>query len=436
MSKPFKILIPIALLIAAITVAVVLVASKKAPEQIIPKKQPPLVSTLSIQPHTVRLSVTSQGKVIARSRSQLSAEVAGEISQISTKLVKGGFFKPGEQLLQIDPADYQANVREAEAALASAQAQRFQEQARAEQAFQDWKTLGNKRQADPLVLRKPQLAQAEAAVKSAQAALDRANRKLAKTIIRAPWPAMVSLRMAELGQFVSPGTPLAELIAVDYAETRLALSDKELSWLTKIAPGSQQNGPEVILKSRFRGQSQQHIARIVRDEGTISDTTRMHYLIARIDDPYNLISQPTASDLNAAPLKIGSFVEATINGRQLDNVYRIPRYLLQTENKLHLLGDNNQLKIVQARLLQGQGEMVLIQIPLPAVNNSSTDNAPVSNQPITLVTSALLAASENLQLRIASTQSNEQPNEQRSQPLLEETATITSAVTTEMTANE
>ncbi len=429
MSKPLKILIPIALLIAAITIAVVLVASKKAPEQIIPKKQPPLVSTLTIQPQTVRLSVTSQGKVIARSRSQLSAEVAGEISQISTKLVKGGFFKPGEQLLQIDPADYQANVREAEAALASAQAQQFQEQARAEQAFQDWKTLGNKRQADPLVLRKPQLAQAEAAVKSAQAALDRANRKLAKTIIRAPWPAMISLRMAELGQFVSPGTPLAELIAVDYAETRLALSDKELSWLAKIAPGSQKNGPEVILKSRFRGQSQQHIAQIVRDEGTISDTTRMHYLIARIEDPYNLIGQPIASDLNAAPLKIGSFVEATISGKQLDNVYRIPRYLLQTENKLHLIGDNNQLKIVQARLLQGQGEMVLIQIPLPSVKNPSTKNTSTSSQPITLVTSALLAASENLQLRVANQQ-------EHNQPLLEETAAITSAVTTEVTAHE
>lgn len=51
------------------------------------------------------------------------AEIAGKIIQVHPRLKKGAFLKKGTLLVEIDPADYELAVRQAEANLASARAQ-------------------------------------------------------------------------------------------------------------------------------------------------------------------------------------------------------------------------------------------------------------------------------------------------------------------------
>ena len=82
-----------------------------------------------------------------------------------------------------------------------------------------------------LYLRKPQLAEAEARLQSAEADLEESRRNLAKTSIVAPYDGLVSSKSVDIGQFVNPGTVLAETFAVDYAEVRLPIPETKLAFL-------------------------------------------------------------------------------------------------------------------------------------------------------------------------------------------------------------
>ena len=125
------------------------------------------------------------------------------------------------------------------------------QRAEADIARHEWERLGSG-QADPLVLREPQVAEARAAVKSAEAALQsaraerdaakadaraaeallrQARRNLERTSLLAPYPGRVRVKNADLGQFVNRGTPVATVYAVDYAEIRLPLPDEQLAYL-------------------------------------------------------------------------------------------------------------------------------------------------------------------------------------------------------------
>ena len=96
-----------------------------------------------------------------------------------------------------------------------------QEKGRAQVAENEWKNLpkGSQRSAEAreLYLRKPQLAQAQAQMLAAQADLNTARDNLERTIIRAPYPALIRRKHSELGQFVAAGSPLADLFS---GETR------------------------------------------------------------------------------------------------------------------------------------------------------------------------------------------------------------------------
>ena len=86
-------------------------------------------------------------------------------------------------------------------------------------ARREWAELGR---GDPnaLTLRQPQLEEARAAVAAAEAALDRARRDIDRAAITAPYAGRVQSKDVDIGQFVTKGTPVARIYAVDSAEIR------------------------------------------------------------------------------------------------------------------------------------------------------------------------------------------------------------------------
>ena len=124
------------------------------------------VMKLERQPYQVNLQ--SYGTVQPRTQSILVAQVFGEITSINDSLRTGGFFEKGEKLLSIDQRDYLADVKISDASLMGAKQALAEEKARSMQALEDWNRLGNQGEAPALVLRKPQLAAAEARVISAR----------------------------------------------------------------------------------------------------------------------------------------------------------------------------------------------------------------------------------------------------------------------------
>ncbi|HYE98122.1 MAG TPA: efflux RND transporter periplasmic adaptor subunit, partial [Planctomycetota bacterium] len=170
----------------------------------------PVVRAAPLAPSEIRIAVETHGIVEPRTETTLSAEVGGRVVETSPALAAGGVATAGEVLARIDRRDYELALTRARAALAQARARLLVEQATGALAKEEFKVFG-KGEPDPLVLREPQIREAEAAVAAAEAGVEQSERDLARTEVKAPYAARVRRRHVAVGQRISPGEPIAVL---------------------------------------------------------------------------------------------------------------------------------------------------------------------------------------------------------------------------------
>ena len=205
-----QILLPLAVLIAGALGAKSLIDRYEAPVAAAPIVEPPFVRAITAEAENIRLSVTAEGTVRPRVESELVPEVAGRVIWVSPSLAIGGFFEEGDEMLKIDPREYELAVTRSRAAVAQADLQVATEEQEAAVARKEWEDLG---EGEPtaLVLRKPQLAEANAALASAQAALEQAQFDLERTVVKAPFAGRVRSKQVDIGQYVQRGQSVAAL---------------------------------------------------------------------------------------------------------------------------------------------------------------------------------------------------------------------------------
>ena len=226
MQKFMRYLLPLGLIAGSIAIVIGLVALAKSKHSEKKDEGPAtvLVETVPAERRSLNLSVFSQGTVRPRTETVLAAEVPGKIVGVSPNFIAGGFFREGEVLLQIDASDYETALKRAEAELASRKAQYADQKARSDQALKDWRNLGREGEPSDLTLHKPQLAEALAGVQAAEADLQKAKRDLMRTSISLPYDGLVRTKQVDVGQYVTPGTPLGVTFSIATAEIRLPLS--------------------------------------------------------------------------------------------------------------------------------------------------------------------------------------------------------------------
>ena len=297
------------------------------PEQLIKTE------VLELQPVDHQVIIDSQGTVRAHYVTTITPQVAGVLRMIHSCFEDGAFFEKDQILAELDPADFQAALASAEARLARAEAALSQENARAKQARLNWEDIGYEEDPSELVLRVPQLKEAEATVKSAKADLDQAQRNLERTKIRAPFAGRVKGRTVGQGQAVGPSTALGEVFASDYAEIRLPISPQQLGFVN--LPSLENDPPVPVTLTDAIGVENPASwkAQIVRTEGTLDEATKELFVIARIDDPFGRISK-------TAPLRIGQPVRARIEGKILQKVFVLPRSSLRGVNRVYFVTQN------------------------------------------------------------------------------------------------
>ncbi|MBF0288258.1 MAG: efflux RND transporter periplasmic adaptor subunit [SAR324 cluster bacterium] len=356
-KQVFKFGLPILILGGSVWGASIIM--EKRPE---PVKQKAPVAVLTVDavrltPETYQVKALSYGTVSPRTESSLIPQVSGEIVNVSPRFQPGGFFEKGDVLLQLDSRDYEASVKIAESVLVQARLAFEDENAKAEQALRDWKRLGQSGKPSDRVLRKPQVEAARAEMISAATRLEQAKRNLARTRIKAPYSGRILTKRVDIGQFVSQGTVLAEIFAVDYVEIRLPLSNDQLEFIdipedyrdkAVNVPGPKVDITATIGRKRFRWQGN-----IIRAEGALDVNTRQLFVVAQVDNPYGKSAD------NKPPLKIGQFVEAIISGQVMENVFVIPRSALDQNNDVMLI-ENNSLVRRSLSLLWSDGENAVI----------------------------------------------------------------------------
>jgi RND family efflux transporter MFP subunit len=302
------------------------------------------VTTKVIEKSQIQLKVKSQGTVQPRTRTMLVSEVSGIVMAVAPQFVVGGTFNTGDVLIKLDSADYKVAKQRADAQLNSAKAQLLSEQARSSQAQKEWEMTGRPlAEAPVLALRTPFLAEAESRLLQAQAEVKQAELKLKRTVIRAPYAGMVSSKQVDVGQYVTIGARLGETFAIDFAEIRLPMTGKDLlklGWNTATENQQILNTNKVQLQGMVNGKTATWQAVLVRSEGTIEQSSRAQYLVAQVSDPYNIKRRN-----DRMPLLIGSFVQAKVSGKTINDVYPLPRNALRSNNRVATVDSDQRLKL-------------------------------------------------------------------------------------------
>ena len=343
-------------------------------------EEPPVVSVTidvtSVVKEDLRIQVQAQGTVTPLRRTNILSEINGRVIEVSPSFVVGGFVSEGDVLLRIDPRDYQTNLLRAQAAVESAESNLAQEKGRAQVALQEWQKLpkGSQRseEARDLYLRKPQLELAEAQLLAARADLNTARDNLERTIIKAPYDALIREKHSELGQFVAAGTPLADIFSVEYAEVRLPIPQSKLDYLELPGLAGYEAGAAIDLYTDVAGEIRHWTAELHRTEGVFDERSRVLYTVARIRDPYAL------NDPDREPLRVGTFVNANIEGRELEGIVSLPRYLLRAGNFVWVVDSDQRLRNRQISMLRTGGDLVYVTAGLDhgdLVSLTSLDNS-------------------------------------------------------------
>ena len=82
------------------------------------------------------------------------------------------------------------------------------------------------------------------------------------------------------------------------------------------------------------------------------ERSRVLYTVARVEDPYGL------QDKSKDPLRIGTFVNASIEGRELADIVTLPRYLLRAGNFLWVVDKTLHLRNRKVTILRTGGDII------------------------------------------------------------------------------
>ncbi|HSG62211.1 MAG TPA: efflux RND transporter periplasmic adaptor subunit [Pseudomonadales bacterium] len=331
MKKLKTIILPVLILVASVGIYQVLHATKPEPEKKEDAPRPLSLFVESVRQVDKTLNVQATGEVRARNEIDVVAQVSGRIVAMSDAFTEGSAVSPGEVLIEIDDRDYRVAVASAEARVAEAEVRLEQATADADVAR---RLLIDRVNPTALALKKPQVAQAKAALKAAQVELQRAQLDLERTKLTVPFNGRVKSRMAGLGQFVTPGTPLGRVFATDQVEVRLALTDAQLRTLGKhmgFVADSEQEAPRVVFSNTMAGSTHYWHGYLKSIDAAVDSHTRSIYALAVLDAPYHQDGE--------IPMAVGMYVEASIAGREVSQATLIPRSALRPGNIVFTIED-------------------------------------------------------------------------------------------------
>lgn len=179
----------------------------------------------------VTLTFEDSGSLEAISDVRVSAQVSGPVVEVLKDL--GERCEAGEVVLRIDPETYRLTAEQARAALVAAKASydyNESEQGRMKTLYKNGDL--SKSAFDKFEL---QFRQSESEFYRAQATRDLAEKNLKDAQVSCPFAGVIAERLVGLGQMVSIGTPLFNL--VDLSEVKLTLGASEHD-IASIQPGA------------------------------------------------------------------------------------------------------------------------------------------------------------------------------------------------------
>jgi RND family efflux transporter MFP subunit len=348
------------------------------------------------------------------------AQVAGRIVEIHPRLRDGEIIGQESLLLRIDPADYQLNLAQAEAALAELEVEASNateslaiEERRmdiAQREFQRITKLAEKATASQSDMDDAELSLLASRIavqnikntlaliptrrKVLQAKLTQAERDLENTRLLAPFDMRVTKMRIEVDQYVGKGETLLAGDSVDRVEViarfpmtslrRLFIGREPHDISTEFLSGNLASF--VALQPRVRLDMGTSIAEwdaeFVRFSDDVDQQTRTMGVVVAVDRPFEKVEPGVRP-----PLSKGMFVQVQLRGKPQPERIVVPRsavrdgvvYVADAESRLRrqpvdLLFSQGEISIIATGI--NAGDRIVVSDLVPAVSGMQLDTRP------------------------------------------------------------
>ena len=346
-----NVLIPFIILAIGALGMVVMISSSSSEERQTPEATILTVDAVDVVLQSRAVMIQGSGAVRSAQILPLSAQVSGVITELSPNLEPGGRFQAGEVLARIDSRDYRLAVAQEAARVQQAALDFRLAQERQTAAQREWELLGNTGEAPELAARKPQLEAAELALESAKAGQERAELNLSRTLLKAPFPAMIQSEDIELGQLVGPGQPIMTLLGTDEFWVRVSIPAARLDDIIRPDGTSETLGRALVRYRPAPNKLAEREAKVKRLEASLDAQARTAALIISIEDPLRS---------EGMPILPGAYVDVDIEGKTIDNVAVLPASALINGEQVLLATADNTLEIRPVELGWRYGSDVFV----------------------------------------------------------------------------
>jgi len=303
-----------------------------------------LVDVVTVQKGSFEPIIVATGTVQPIEDVILSPLVPGQVVRRDKAFTPGGFVKKNQVLLQIDPSDYRNALELRRSEFLQSQTTLTTEMGRQQIAEQDLELITNdslfgdnplSEEERQLVLRKPQLDAVKATIGGTKASVNQARLNLERTTIRAPFDAHILSQNVTKGSLVAQGDDLGRIVGTDAYWVLATVPVSKLQWLSFPNDDSDKGAPVRIENSSAWADDAYREGFLDRQIGALDGQTRLARVLIRVTDPL-----ATTQELKGRPkLMIGTFVEVNIQADAVENVVKLNRDYVRSNETVWVMKD-------------------------------------------------------------------------------------------------
>jgi membrane fusion protein (multidrug efflux system) len=297
--------------------ALLVACGRGGPPQSAPGGFPPAAVTLAeVRPQTVPVRFEYVGQTAGSREAEVRVRVEGILEKRSYQ--EGGYVKAGQTLFVIDSRPYAAQLEQAAAALAQAEARQTQTRRTLERQESLMASgMTTRRELDDA---QAELQAAAAAVKMAQARLTEAKLNLSYTTVTAPVAGFASRARKSEGSLVSPGEDslLTTVSQLDPLHVNFTVAESERLRLDREVAGGRLSVPDPA-------SGRQTVSLKLADGTLFPRQGRLEFIDARINpatgafDARALVPNPDGA------LRPGQFVRVIVEGAERPAAIVLPQ---------------------------------------------------------------------------------------------------------------
>ncbi|HAG52983.1 MAG TPA: hypothetical protein DCL21_04260 [Alphaproteobacteria bacterium] len=337
-----------------------------------------LVKIDTLRANNESIVIPVSGEIKAAHEYFITAEVKGKVDNVSGKLIAGAKFGKDELLFTVDPREYMAELEKAHAGLNIAQYDLDLAEGKAKAGIFAWeiqnKGLSEQDKQERINSKEYSLStglvdkdKQEESLTSAVSHLTLKELDIERTEFRAPCNGVVLSENVELGQLVNVGDSPVKFVCTDYFYLESDIISNKLQYL-QFNQDSEIDSDVIVYNTDSGLEKYGYKGKILSFIPQVSQSGRVARSLIKVFEPMQY-------DI---PLFIGSFVEGTVEGKVLENVFKLKYSSLRNNSTVWLVDNNNRMKIVKVNVVFSDREYVYVDSGIKNGDRVVTSKVPTA----------------------------------------------------------